>query len=599
MIHLSYPKQNHTTYESSTFLIGSLHPAIGTLLVNETPIELSPQGFFAHQIPLKPGENAFQLQALNDSGERTDEYQLTVIQHPPKATPPISPLAINTETETLLPNQSLTLTPGRWFHVACLASPNVEVSVTIPGVLKGPVSLSPYDKSQHDPSQETPYIDNRHGVFGELYQGQPRIPADGYYEGLVMIPHDALPVENVPIHLHLSRPKNQSSKPPHSLIQTLPATLSIWSAPKGARIQPAEANKNKTALVRTGPSSHAARLTPQLAGTSLMIDSCMGQWCRARLSPNKSFWISKQDIKQNLEVCPTSLALTSLRQITTHSQSPHQVDIVIPLARKIPLQIQYSDSDFVLSLYGVESHCDVIRLDTEQTVFSHIQWEQVTESQVDIRIKCPELSGYDYEYTPNGLTLRLKTWPQAPSDCVILIDPGHGGEETGTIGPNGLMEKTLNLRVAEQLIQALNAQGFTHVFSTRTEDTFVSLDTRSNEARNRQADLVISLHHNALPDGRDPLEHQGVSCFYYHPFSRKLAHTLQNGLAQTLSVNNYGLFYDSLAMTRIHECTSLLIEFGFFTHPQEFERLIDPKFQQRATATVASLIRAYLEKPLN
>ncbi len=92
----------------------------------------------------------------------------------------------------------------------------------------------------------------------------------------------------------------------------------------------------------------------------------------------------------------------------------------------------------------------------------------------------------------------------------IVIDPGHGGHDTGTIGPNGLEEKDLVLDVAGRLGKLLQARLGADVVYTRKDDTFIPLETRTSIANQEQADLFVSIHANSSRD-RDA---RGVETYY-------------------------------------------------------------------------------------
>ena len=79
----------------------------------------------------------------------------------------------------------------------------------------------------------------------------------------------------------------------------------------------------------------------------------------------------------------------------------------------------------------------------------------------------------------------------------IVLDPGHGGHDTGTIGPGGLMEKDLVLKLALELKKLLEDKLSAEVVLTRSDDTFISLEERTQIANESQADLFISLHANS------------------------------------------------------------------------------------------------------
>lgn len=92
----------------------------------------------------------------------------------------------------------------------------------------------------------------------------------------------------------------------------------------------------------------------------------------------------------------------------------------------------------------------------------------------------------------------------------IVIDPGHGGHDSGTIGPNGLEEKDLVLEVGRRLGKLLESRLGAEVVYTRSDDTFIPLETRTAIANQEQADLFVSIHANSSndPDAR------GVETYY-------------------------------------------------------------------------------------
>jgi N-acetylmuramoyl-L-alanine amidase len=92
----------------------------------------------------------------------------------------------------------------------------------------------------------------------------------------------------------------------------------------------------------------------------------------------------------------------------------------------------------------------------------------------------------------------------------IVIDPGHGGHDTGTIGPNGLREKDLVLDVAKRLGRLLETRLGAEVIYTRSDDTFIPLETRTAIANQEQADLFISIHANSSHDA----DARGVETYY-------------------------------------------------------------------------------------
>jgi N-acetylmuramoyl-L-alanine amidase len=92
----------------------------------------------------------------------------------------------------------------------------------------------------------------------------------------------------------------------------------------------------------------------------------------------------------------------------------------------------------------------------------------------------------------------------------IVIDAGHGGHDTGTIGPNGLLEKDVVLDVAKRLGRLLESRLGAEVIYTRQDDTFIPLETRTAIANRERADLFISIHANSSRDS----DARGVETYY-------------------------------------------------------------------------------------
>src|ERR1700739_3800359 len=93
----------------------------------------------------------------------------------------------------------------------------------------------------------------------------------------------------------------------------------------------------------------------------------------------------------------------------------------------------------------------------------------------------------------------------------IVIDPGHGGHDTGTIGPTGMMEKDLCLDVALRLGKLIEQKlPGADVVYTRSDDTFIPLEERTHIANEAKADLFVSIHANSSPDHAA----RGVETYY-------------------------------------------------------------------------------------
>lgn len=193
----------------------------------------------------------------------------------------------------------------------------------------------------------------------------------------------------------------------------------------------------------------------------------------------------------------------------------------------------------------------------------------------DLRV-CPHVCHKEKKGEHTGSPLQNK------NEMVIVIDPGHGGKEHGTHSPKGAPEKVFNLQVAKILVGALRATPLRgKIYLTRTKDKFVSLKNRVDFAKKKKANILISIHHNALPDNKDPLKHAGIGAYYTHNFSKPLAKKLLHYISKETGLKQYGTFKRNFALTRPNFCKAVLIECGFLTHPLEAEYVTQKSTQEK------------------
>ncbi len=209
--------------------------------------------------------------------------------------------------------------------------------------------------------------------------------------------------------------------------------------------------------------------------------------------------------------------------------------------------------------------------------------------------------------TPCGATATVHRG--APLDgATVVLDPGHGGAETGAVSPGGLSESVVNLAVARQAQAALEAAGVPTVL-TRTGDYETSLPTRTEIARDLNPRAFVSIHHNADPDG--PRAGPGSETYYQiaSPDSKRLAGLIYEEVVQALSQYKVAWVADRDAGAKYRRGTSgdyyavlrqpgkvvsALAELAFISNPPEAELLARPDVQRVEGQAVARGIVRYL-----
>ena len=130
---------------------------------------------------------------------------------------------------------------------------------------------------------------------------------------------------------------------------------------------------------------------------------------------------------------------------------------------------------------------------------------------------------------------------------------------------------------------------------TRYGHEHIPLYDRPKIAIKWDADILVSIHNNALPDGVNPFANNGVSVYYYHPHSKPLAEAIQKRMLEKTKLPNHGLYYGNLVLTRPPEMPAVLVECAFMMIPEQEAMLKTDKFQRKCARAIADGIKDYLK----
>ena len=176
-----------------------------------------------------------------------------------------------------------------------------------------------------------------------------------------------------------------------------------------------------------------------------------------------------------------------------------------------------------------------------------------------------------------------------PEDLLIVVDPGHGGSDSGALGPSGTTEKEANLKQAILIAGALKRAGF-RVKMTRTEDRTVPIYDRPAFAYGQGADAFISIHHNSTAPSVDPRPVRHFVTFGWNERGLALARALHGELAKVSGLRDSGVQTRSLAVCRNPAVPSCLVEFDFINCPEgEYEIFEGDRMKRYAEALVKGL----------
>jgi N-acetylmuramoyl-L-alanine amidase len=217
----------------------------------------------------------------------------------------------------------------------------------------------------------------------------------------------------------------------------------------------------------------------------------------------------------------------------------------------------------------------------------------------------------------------------------IVIDPGHGGHDAGAVGPGGLQEKELSLDIARRVAALLQEELGVRVVLTRARDQFLGLRERTALANRERADLFVSIHVNAAPDGaatgtetyflsneatdgaaRRAAEYENrliaadtggragspdvlrsilwdLAQSDFQQESSRVAEALQNNLDRALRRPSRGVKQAPFYVLGGAAMPAVLVEIGFISNPQEEQRLRDDGYRDRIARALAAGVAAY------
>lgn len=192
--------------------------------------------------------------------------------------------------------------------------------------------------------------------------------------------------------------------------------------------------------------------------------------------------------------------------------------------------------------------------------------------------------------------------PGQKKNITVVIDPGHGGKDSGAIAEDKTTEKALNLRVAPRVESMLRERGY-NVIMTRTTDEFIALSERAAIANRNNADIFVSIHFNsagsASPYGIEVLyaSENDVELKKDAGDQTLLAREVLNAVLKETGANSRGIKNrPELAVLRRTNMTACLIEGGFMSNPDELEKLKSDSYLDKLANGIVKGIENYNRK---
>lgn len=551
---ISSPANGYKTSASQVSILGSGDPD-QPIYLNDTVVETSENGYFTKYVDLVDGENVFTFK------HKGKETVLKIIKNKTTVSTPYTMKKAEFKPYSFSPTQSMTMKTGQKVTFSCEAPKGAKVWVEI-GQYKVNLTSSE-DKNNVNAANSTKETnsanvgDNGNTLMSVKYTGTFTFPE----------------VNGKQRTLSLGKPVFVLSYNGKKITSKQSNTISIQSSKynKYAVVNTTESE----VPARSGPSTSHSRVTPLINGAT---DYVVGQQNDFYLLKS-GVWVAASNVKIVDDKALKANNISSIKVTANNSYT----DIAFKMPINTVFDVSATSSTVTLTLFNTKG-IKVNSSAPSSSIYSSVVCQNISgNAKYTFKLKSPNnYFGYYAQYKNGALVFSLKNGPKITKSGIqplkglkVLLDAGHGGKESGAIGPlgkNGLYEKDINLSIALNTRKYLRALGAT-VIMTRTSDTTVSLTERANMIRKEKPDIAVSIHNNSMDVTADYTRHTGFLTLYSQAGSKASASFIQDAMVAELGRKNGGYRWQSLSVCIPTQSPAILVECGFMSNPAEYEWL--------------------------
>lgn len=360
-----------------------------------------------------------------------------------------------------------------------------------------------------------------------------------------------------------------TAAPPEPAEQTTPAPDETPEPSPSASAGPVQVT-----AVETQPQNGSIVIRVSVSGNTVY------DWHRLR-PPDNRFWLDVHGARLAIPPAdqPGSDPVTAVR---IHQQSPDTVRIALSLTDFDTIDVTPSATGVIITVNDTVADDSV----------AHSGSGTIGDNAVAVASP----AAGQWKFSPRA---SATPYPAA-NPRLIVIDPGHGGSDAGSIH-GGMVEKVVTLQIARRLQQVLISRGW-QVMMTRNDDRDVykpndgaaeELQARDDVANSNGARLFVSVHLNAYINSGP----HGATVYYYKPSDLALAQAVNRRIGAEVNVKNDGIVKDKLYVIHHANMPATLIEAAFDSNPDDRALLSDPQWQQQMAIAIADGIQDYAGAP--
>lgn len=549
-VSISRPSGNITTRFSQFYLNGASDPSKPLYLNGELVENRSPKGYFGILMPLSAGANTF---VFSQEGS----YSTVSIYRDVSTAAPVKMSKAEIPASSVFPQAPEARMPGEKITLSCKAPIGAKVTVKLNGKS---YTMTPATKT---------------------------VSGSGIYETTYTYGYTMPSFTGTPRNVDLGTPEYRMEYKGVTMSRKAPAgvTVIMKGSPYYAEITEDMTDTYNEPVSGNGTAYHL---------TKGMVDAVTGMTgSYARLSSGQ--WVFKSRVKIFSLKTALQPTISKAEYIAGDKWDTLKLDISAP-------------SSAIASFDGTTLRINVSAVaNASQPVLpggSPFSSVKVTNDGGTARYALTmkqnmKIDGYYVETSPTGLSVKIKRHVVSGSETTplsgitIMLDPGHGGTESGALGPLGLSyaEKDINLQLSLKLKANLEALG-ANVLITRSTDKTVSLAERLRMSWNAKPDMFISVHSNAMEDNVDISKIEGFSVWYREGWEKSISQLVYDRITGLLGRGKKGVHTCNFYVMTGTWTPSFLIETGFVPNPTEFEWLTDDVSQSQLAKSLSDAIAA-------
>lgn len=544
-----WPPEGLVMSGDGEFILGNVAVATAPFRINGATIAVHSDGGFLAFLPVAPGTFTFRAELDLPSGSTVAERRILVSGPPPPfdEDPALDP-------SSLAPRSELELRPGDWITARLRGTPGGRARVRA-------------GKGDWRPMRES---------------------APGLYELAWPVPAGE-ELEPAPLEYELKGRRGKAEG------RSAGRVSARESSPWIATVKPHPAG---FAQLKTGPSNGFLVFPPP--GVRMALTGRDGASLRVRLASDWEGWIDARDVELSSGVAPSRAVTGNVGVVAQSSSSIVRVSLTDRVA--FAGEVDADLGGMTLRLLGAVGHTNWMSYDNRDDFVEELRWAQESPDVVALRVRLRpgrRLWGWHASYDGPGSSLRLELRkpPRAPANrplagVRVLLDPGHMPSASGATGPLGTKEMDANYAIALAVERRLRREGAVPLITRSGPEHELGLLERPRQALERDADLFVSLHNNALPDGSNPfVKPRGFSVFYYHPHSLPLARNVHKGFRVRVPLADEGLQWGNLLVARLSAVPAILVENAYMIFPEQEAMLNDPAFRAKLAEAVVDGLR--------